>query len=131
LSDERASALRLLVAYELPVERTIAKLAAFGWDAPVPLVWLTATDVQRILERYTSGELSAEQVTHWADLVECREDISVLKAEAYLGNIVFRLANPYLNAPITHELVAELKREIQRAQRAALPFIKRLGCKII
>jgi len=100
------------------VDRTIEKLSSFGWDASEPLVWLTSSDVESVLSRYAAGELTAEHVTDWADLIECREDIAMHEGEAYLSSIIFRLANPNLNEAITPQLIAGIRDEIQRAQRA-------------
>jgi hypothetical protein len=73
--DSLAQLLRALIGYELPVEPVLAALRSFGWDAPEPVVLLTREDIVRILDRYLAGKLTTEQVTDWADLVECREDI--------------------------------------------------------
>jgi hypothetical protein len=119
MNTDRVRALHSLVKYELPVDRALAQLSSFGWDAPEPLVWLTSADVENLLARYASGELTAEQVTDWADLIECREDIGVSNEEAYLNGIVFRLANPNLNEEITPQVVGRMQKEIQRARGAA------------
>ena len=109
MSDDHVAALRELVAYRLPVDGTLAKLAAFGWDAPAPLFTLTTADVLQVLQRFLTGELSAEQVTDWADLIECREDIALPRLPLDLSQVIFRLANPNLQGPVTHALATELQ----------------------
>jgi len=68
---DRAQTLRALIAYELPIESVLADLGTFGWDATQPFVILTREDILRVLDRYLAGDLTAEQLTGWADLVEC------------------------------------------------------------
>lgn len=113
VSRDRTSALRALLAYELPVEPVLAELAQYGWDAAQPFVTLTLVDVVRILDRYLGGALSSEQVTDWADLVECRDDIAYPETDhEVLSAAIFRLANPSLEGDVTIEVAEELKREL-------------------
>jgi hypothetical protein len=113
MQRDRAQLLRALIAYELPIEPVLADLRSFGWDAPEPLVLLTREDIVRVLDRYLAGELTAEQVTDWADLVECREDIGFPGGdEDVLSDAVFRLANPNLRDEVTPELGQIIRREL-------------------
>jgi len=90
---DRAQLLRALIAYELPIEPVLADLRSFGWDAPNPLVLVTREDIVRILDCYLAGELGAAEVTDWADLLECREDIGFPGGdEDVLSDALFRLA---------------------------------------
>ena len=109
MSESRIAALKQLIAYRLPIESTIAALATFGWDCEAPLVTLSVHDVLPVLERFLAGDLTAEQLTDWADLIECREDIACADKPIDLSKIVFRLANPNLRGPITVDVVAEIR----------------------
>ena len=104
----RVSLLRQLIEYRDTVDATIAELAAYGWDSDEALVRLQAKDIEAILKRYLDGELSAAQVTDWADLIECREDIDSGPSEGTLSNVIFQLANPNLRAEITQALARDL-----------------------
>jgi hypothetical protein len=109
--EDRASLLQRVVRYELPIEDTIAMLRAYGWDARAELVRLSATDALRILERYLSGELSAKQVEHWAELLEMRDDVGFEdRSSAELRRLIFVLANPEVNEPLTPALAIRLRR---------------------
>jgi hypothetical protein len=111
--DSLAQLLRALIGYELPVEPVLAALRSFGWDAPEPVVLLTREDIVRILDRYLAGKLTTEQVTDWADLVECREDIGFPSGdEDVLREAVFRLANPNLRGEVTHDLGQIMRRQL-------------------
>ena len=110
---DRIQTLRALIAYGLPIEPVLADLQSFGWDAPESLVTLNREDIIRILDRYLTGELTAEQVTDWANLLECREDIGFPEGdEDLLSETIFRLANPYLTDEVTLELGQSIRREL-------------------
>jgi hypothetical protein len=92
------------------VEPILAELRAHGWDAPAPLATLTKADIISILDRYLSGDLTPQQVTDWADLVECREDIELPEAGAVsISEAVFQLANPNLRGEITLQLAERMR----------------------
>jgi hypothetical protein len=52
-------------------------------------------------------------VTDWADLIECREDIGYAPMNEHLGEVVFRLANPNLNGPVTREVALEIRSQLR------------------
>ncbi len=104
----RAVLLRQLIEYRLPVEATIAELSTYGWDSEETPVRLEAKDIEGVLNRYLNEELSSEQVTDWADLIECREDIDSGQSESTLSSLIFRLANPNLNVSVTPSLAREM-----------------------
>jgi hypothetical protein len=104
----RAVLLRQLIEYRLPLEATIAELSTYGWDAEEPHVRLEARDIAGVLWRYLNEELSSAQVTDWADLIECREDIDAGKSNSTLSSLIFQLANPNLNVEVTPSLAREM-----------------------
>jgi len=113
MGRDRAQLLRALIAYELPIEPVLADLRSLGWDAPDPLVVLSREDIVRILDRYLAGDLGAAEVTDWADLVECREDIGFPGGEEdVLSDALFRLANPNLRDEVTPELAQVIRHEL-------------------
>lgn len=84
-------------------------LATFPWDSP-PLVVLERRHVHRVLERFLSSDLSAEQVQSWADAIELRDDIDFERGkEELLGETVTLLATPEINEPLTPELARNLQ----------------------
>ena len=109
--EDRASLLQRIVRYELPVEDTIAMLRAYGWDADSELVVLTAADALGILERYLGGELTSKQAEFWAALLEMRDDLGFEERwSAELRRLIFVLANPDINEPLTPALAIRLRR---------------------
>ena len=116
MSRDRIQALNALIAYDLPIEPVLDDLGSFGWDSVQSLVILSREDIVHILDRYLTGKLTAEQVTDWADLIECREDIGFPEGdEELLSGTIFRLANPYLRDKVTLELVKSKRRELDGA----------------
>lgn len=113
LSRSRSEVLRALIDYPLPIEPVLAELAAFEWDSAKDLAILEVADILRVLRRYLSDALTAEQVVDWADLVECREDIGFRNGEKEdLSNVIFRLANPNINGPVTPELATQIQLDL-------------------
>ena len=108
MSNTRALLLRELIEYQEPVDRMIAELSKLAWDVNEPVAFITPQDVKHILERYLRQELTSSQLTDWADLVECREDVGYSSHTEVLSDSVFRLANPTLREEITAKLVTEL-----------------------
>lgn len=95
------------------MDAALAELSRHTWDVAVPLVTLTAVHLLRIIDRYLGGELSSDQVTDWADLVECRDDIGYPEDDHdFLSAAIFRLANPNLEGEVTIQVAEELKGQI-------------------
>ena len=114
--EDRTSLLQRVVRYELPLADTIVMLRAYGWDADHELVTLTADDVLRLLKRYVSGELSAQQVEHWAELLEMRGDLGYEKRwSEELRKVLLLLANPEEHDAITPRLAIQLCRTLTEA----------------
>lgn len=109
----RSEVLRALIDYRLPIEPVIAKLAAVEWDSAKDLAILERGDILRVLRRYLTGTLRAEQVVDWADLVECREDIGFPNGQREeLSNVIFKLANPNINGPVTLESAWQIQMDL-------------------
>jgi hypothetical protein len=99
---DRISALRVIVAYQLPVDGALADLASYGWNSDVESVTVAAAEVRSILQRYVAGALSEDDLTRWAEIIEGRDDIALdpVHQEA-LAMVVFTLANPDSNTRMT------------------------------
>lgn len=106
---DRISALRLIVAYQLPIDGALADLASHGWDPDAESVTVAAADVRTLLQRYVAGALSQDDLTRWAEIIEGRDDIALdpVHQEA-LGMVVFTLANPDINTRMTPEAAKAL-----------------------
>ena len=101
------------MAYQLPLEPALAVLSQQPPGSQHPLVRIDANDVCAVLRRYLQGTLTAEQVTDWADLLECREDIAPVEGQEALAAVLFRLANPGLRGPVTPALARSIEEELR------------------
>jgi hypothetical protein len=109
---ERRTVVADLIRFRLPLAELEAQLARIPWDCDEPLVVLTTGHLRSIIDRFLAGELTAEQVEEWANLIELRDDIDFTSAPV-IPDAVFRLANPYLagaaiTAPAMRDLLQDL-----------------------
>src|SRR6185436_16438835 len=113
MSRTRTEVLRALIEYQLPIESVLGELEAFGWDSEYDEVILGGEDICNLLQRYLDGEIAADQVVDWADLVECREDIGFPEGrQDDYSQVIFQLANPNINGDITPELAREIQHSL-------------------
>jgi hypothetical protein len=94
----------------MPLEETLVLLRTYGWDSDEELVTLTAADVVALIDRFFTGELSAHQVQHWAELLELRDDIGFEERWAeHLRLAVQQLATPEVFGEITPSLLRRMR----------------------
>ena len=94
----REEVLQSLVRLDQPLPLLKELLAQFPWDwEESPLAILDGPAVASILRRYERGELTAEQVETWANLVEVRDDVEF---DASATDAISYLANPLINGPL-------------------------------
>jgi hypothetical protein len=92
----RQAILSSLIRFDAPVADLKAALATLSWDAE-PVVTLTRSNIAAVLQRFASREIDAASVEEWANMVECREDISFEAGhEEVLASTVHALASPKL-----------------------------------
>ena len=103
--DSRKKLVTHLVEFDWPVSKTMMQLREYGWDCDEELVILTPEHVEGVLNRFLSKEINDAQVREWANAIEGRDDIGLLKDHSIvLDEMIFWLANPYINYPITEDL---------------------------
>ena len=88
MTDEakRLAWVRDLLEASRPLPELARDLAGLPWDFDGAGLKLEAAHLRSILQRYIAGELRADQVEEWANLVECRDDVS-LRPDANGGRI--------------------------------------------
>jgi hypothetical protein len=106
----RQEAVASLVSFDKPLALLRAGVAAFpyDWDGPA-LATLRSGHVASVLARWKSGNLTAEEVEEWANLVEIREDLTHDPDDLKVADAVFDLANPLLQGDLTEIGPALLK----------------------
>ena len=94
----REQVVQSLVLLDRPLPSLESALRSFPWDwEGPPIATVDVIAVASVLRRYAAGELTDEQVEHWANLIEGRDDVE-FTPEASAA--VFYLANPLLNGPV-------------------------------
>jgi hypothetical protein len=98
----RETAVQSLVWFDRPLHllRENVGIFPFDWDGP-PLAILRREHLLSVLARWRNGELSAEDVEDWANLVEVRDDLQHDPADPAVAKAVFDLANPTLQGDLT------------------------------
>ena len=99
--NSRRAVLNSLLAYDRPADVLRMALGQYERDCPQPLVVLTRERVVSVLQRFLRGELSAEAVEAWADLVELRDDIDL--TDEQVMDAIFVLANPMINGALDNQ----------------------------
>lgn len=109
-----------LVAAQFPLAPILRELARLPWDCEKPLVVLEREHVAAVLGRYLRGELTAADVSAWAEAVEVREDIELAEPGAReLGHTLFVLANPAVDGELSMEKARSLPTALDRLRDGA------------
>lgn len=107
---QRQDILKKLLRFEGSLSEIQHQLRQFDWDSEDELAVLRRSDIASILDRNSQGLLSAGDLEDWANTIEGRDDIGY---EAGYGDliheVIFELANPELNAPLTRDVVERLR----------------------
>ncbi len=100
----RRVALEDLIHLRGSVADTLKRLRVFDWDSARNLVTLSPATVIEVLERYLSGDVTAEEIEKWADGIEVREDIAFPPLfDTVMKELFFELANPEIDRPLSPE----------------------------
>ena len=102
----RTDALKALIEVHLPVSEAIARMSQFAWDSEEYLAVLTPESLERALNLFTEGSLTASDIEAWANALECRDDLAL--SEPVVSKVLFELANPALTYPLSAERVSHL-----------------------
>jgi hypothetical protein len=105
VTQDRTALVNELIDFSRPIAKVLEDLAVFGWDSDEKLSTLEPANLESVLNRFLSGELSAADVEDWANAIECRDDIGLgqAAADAFHG-----LANPLFFRPLTRQSAAML-----------------------
>ena len=75
---------------------------------------LCKSDIEIILRKYKSGEVSEQQLEEWANFIECRDDIGFEESrEETLREIIYWLANPELGYEVNSNLISEIEKGLE------------------
>jgi hypothetical protein len=120
LTPAQLDSLNALVNLDQPLSTILPILKTLPWDSNQTIITLKKEHLIHILNQYLNHSLSAIDLENWANAIECREDIIYeTEDENFINGIIFDLANPILNAPISPELV---KQYITQLSNSTLSF---------
>src|SRR5215472_2087139 len=117
MKNSRADVLESLLAAEQPIWKIRDLLAQYKWDTSKALVTLRKDHATRVLQRFVLEQLSASEVYLWASTIEHRDDIEIEEASRdVLNELIFELATPEVNRPLTKELARDYIRRLSQSQ---------------
>ncbi len=91
---DRRDAVQHLISLDRPLDELAELLRRYPFDCDAPLVVLRPGDVVAVLDRFLAGELAAQQVIDWADLLEVRDDVGLRAGDDLTQDVLFALATP-------------------------------------
>ena len=125
LTPAQLDNLKALINLDQPLSTILPILKTFSWDSNQTIITLNKDHLIHILNQYLNHSLSASDLENWANAIECREDITYeteaedityeTEAEDFINDIIFDLANPILNAPISPELVKQYITQLSKS----------------
>lgn len=98
--DSRKSVLLDLLNLSRDLESIKSDLKKFSWDSK-EIVVLQGVHLKNVLGKFLIGNVTNQEISAWADLVEGRDDIGYeVSYEKLIKEIIFNLANPEINYPL-------------------------------
>lgn len=106
---DRYALLQMLVEFAKPINELRALLRTFEWDFDGVPITMNRGHIRNILKQYIKGEISAQDVADWANLIEGREDITFEMNDAdRLNEIIYELANTELTEKFSCQRANEI-----------------------
>jgi hypothetical protein len=127
MDNERKKALESLLKLEQPIDKHVAILSTFPWDADQEYAWLSIAHIANVLSRFMAGDIDTHQVEAWANAIEGRDDIGLAgEHEALLNEVLHELANPTLSHRLNTERAAQFLKSLASQSSAKQLSIMRL-----
>lgn len=105
------SPIEALIRLERPVKELMQDLDAYDLTSEVSgedSAIVEYKDILYILQRYTAGELEANDIFEWASELEMREDIQFGQEDQHVFLIIFKLSTPELEGSLTLQRAEKL-----------------------
>jgi hypothetical protein len=94
-----------LITFSEPLSALSVKLNRFNWDYDGFSITLDSHHIITLLKRFINGDLAKTEIEHWANLIECREDIiSEELNRTKMEEIIFIMANSENNGELNIEM---------------------------
>ena len=106
---DQYSLLEDLARLSKPIDELRNLISTLKWDFEGTPFTLRRDHLLDVLQRYMAGELPAQSVEEWANLVEGREDMTFeSRAKDFMETIVYELANPELTESLSPQRAGEM-----------------------
>lgn len=106
MSRSRAVILTDIVQIRSDLNSLNAELNEYPWDSEKGLIVIPKEDFIHVFNRAIAGEITFDTVEEWANIIECRDDVDY---ELHMmEDLIFELANPYLNGEINKAKLEEM-----------------------
>ncbi len=100
----REKILQDLISFNKPLGELVKMVESLAWDYEGEPVIITPSHISNVLDRFLKEELIDREVEDWANLIECREDLSFeLDYSENLSEVIHQLANPVLEGELTSD----------------------------
>lgn len=110
---DRIAALQALVRLTGDIEANLTDLQTSASTVPHASVRLVRANLQRALDKFLSGSLSADLLERWAEAVHGVEDIELDPSdEKFLAGALFELSTPEFVGSM-EQVVAGLRRQAE------------------
>lgn len=97
----RKEILNHLIKFDLPLNDIQNQLADYEWESE-ELILFKKDHLRLVLKKYVEGLISSSSIEQWANIIECREDISYFEPDSQLmKEIIYILANPDISERLT------------------------------
>jgi hypothetical protein len=87
------------------------ELSQYSWDIEFPVMDITRLDLLTVLKSCINGVISYDKLGNWANLIECRDDLSFENDK--MQEIIFELANPEINGNLNKDRLNEIVNELR------------------
>lgn len=101
---DHITALTEIIRFGDARDAAFSALADFGNESQSVLVSVSKPQLAAILIRYLHGEISAEDLELWANIIECRHDIDFQVIEDY----IYALANSEQMGGIAPDIIQQM-----------------------
>jgi hypothetical protein len=102
----RRAVLESLLAFDGTIAELQRQVSLIGWGYPVELVALERKHIRDALKRLLAGEIDAQNLQDWAEMIELREDIAF--PDEIAKESMFLLANLHINWPLGEDQIRSL-----------------------
>ena len=115
----RSQLLEELAWRKRPREAIFRELRSYGFDSDVVHFVMPAEAIVEMIDARLTDRISEQELVEWAECFEWRDDVGYPEGRAEaLSDVVFCLANPEINYPLTEVNLRMLKAKCEPRKNA-------------